>query len=430
MNEGEGNFFSPVSLFTVEQLKNGAIILYIIGIIYVCYALVLVTAKFFFPSVMVLSEKLHLSPDLTGATILAVGRSMPDLLVAIVLIFFDPNPVDFGSVVGPACYKVAFIIGICALVTAEPLRLRGWPLMRDYFFYAICVVLLAIFFADDTIAWFEPVILLIWYGLYILFLAMSNKVEDLLRRTFKMSPATRNVVSSISDVGQVELDSKSMKNGKDYSVEQSWQMENAKPLRMSFPHGEGCFKIFAYLISLPIMGPLYVTLPDPYHLKRKFYLLTFIGSILWIALLTYLLIWWSVVVSQVLAIPDAVMGLLFLAAGTSIPDIVTSILVARHGRGDMVFSVSMSSNIFYITVRMSLPWLFFAIFRQETIPVLTSGMACSITLLALVLILVLVAVLIFRRRMTKLFGVILILIYILFVMVSLAFAFDAIQCPF
>ncbi|TRY75664.1 hypothetical protein TCAL_01276 [Tigriopus californicus] len=164
--------------------------------------------------------------------------------------------------------------------------------------------------------------------------------------------------------------------------------ENAKPLRMSFPHGEGCFKIFAYLISLPIMGPLYVTLPDPYHLsKRKFYLLTFIGSILWIALLTYLLIWWSVVVSQVLAIPDAVMGLLFLAAGTSIPDIVTSILVARHGRGDMVFSVSMSSNIFYITVRMSLPWLFFAIFRQETIPVLTSGMACSITLLALVLIL-------------------------------------------
>lgn len=430
MNSTEDVELFPPSLFTWEQLKNGAVILYIIGMVYLCYALVLVTAKFFFPSVMVLSEKLHLSPDLTGSTILAGGRSMPDLILAIVFIFLSQNTVDIGSIVGAACYKVSFIIGICALVTTEPLRLRGWPLMRDYLFYAISVVLLAMFFVDNTIKWFEALILLIWYGIYIVFLAMNDKLEDLVRRCLKLSPTDREIVVPITDVEQLELESTRLKNGNAYDAPRSWQMENAEPIQMGFPHGQGCLSIFGYLIALPVMGPLYVTLPDPYHhSRRKFFLVTFIGSILWIALFTYLLVWWSVVVGQVFVIPDPIMGLTFVAFGTSIPDIVTSIMVARQGRGDMVFSVSMGSNIFYITVRMSLPWLLFAIFRSEIIKVSSLGMVCSLVLLFLVFILVMVAVLIFKRRMTKIFGIILILIYVLFVIVALAFTYGAIQCP-
>lgn len=143
---------------------------------------------------------------------------MPDLILAIVFIFLSQNTVDIGSIVGAACYKVSFIIGICALVTTEPLRygqiitiikqnneiikmcsffsfpnrLRGWPLMRDYLFYAISVVLLAMFFVDNTIKWFEALILLIWYGIYIVFLAMNDKLEDLVRRCLKLSPTVRN----------------------------------------------------------------------------------------------------------------------------------------------------------------------------------------------------------------------------------------------
>ena len=45
-----------------------------------------------------------------------------------------------------------------------------------------------------------------------------------------------------------------------------------------------------------------------------------------------------------------VMGLTFLAAGTSIPDLITSVLVAREGLGDMAVSSSIGSNIFDVTV--------------------------------------------------------------------------------
>ena len=44
------------------------------------------------------------------------------------------------------------------------------------------------------------------------------------------------------------------------------------------------------------------------------------------------------------------MGLTFLAAGTSIPDLITSVLVARKGFGDMAVSSSIGSNLFDVTI--------------------------------------------------------------------------------
>ena len=49
------------------------------------------------------------------------------------------------------------------------------------------------------------------------------------------------------------------------------------------------------------------------------------------------------------------MGLTFLAAGTSVPDLITSVLVAQQGKGDMAVSSSVGSNIFDVTVG----WVYF-----------------------------------------------------------------------
>lgn len=50
------------------------------------------------------------------------------------------------------------------------------------------------------------------------------------------------------------------------------------------------------------------------------------------------------------------MGLTILAAGTSIPDLITSVIVARKGLGDMAVSSSVGSNIFDITVGYAGVW--------------------------------------------------------------------------
>ena len=54
------------------------------------------------------------------------------------------------------------------------------------------------------------------------------------------------------------------------------------------------------------------------------------------------------------------MGLTILAAGTSIPDLITSVIVAKKGFGDMAVSSSVGSNIFDITVGLPVPWMLFS----------------------------------------------------------------------
>ena len=54
--------------------------------------------------------------------------------------------------------------------------------------------------------------------------------------------------------------------------------------------------------------------------------------------------------AQAIILLFQVMGLTFLAAGTSIPDLITSVIVARKGFGDMAVSSSVGSNIFDVTV--------------------------------------------------------------------------------
>ena len=59
-----------------------------------------------------------------------------------------------------------------------------------------------------------------------------------------------------------------------------------------------------------------------------------------------------------LGIPDSVSGITILAAGTSIPELITSIiLVKTRSEADMAICNSLGSNIFDILFCLGLPWL-------------------------------------------------------------------------
>ena len=63
------------------------------------------------------------------------------------------------------------------------------------------------------------------------------------------------------------------------------------------------------------------------------------------------------------------MGLTLLAAGTSVPDLLTSVIVARMGEGDMALSSSIGSNIFDILVGLPLPWVCYTAWNKTVITV-------------------------------------------------------------
>ncbi|XP_054754480.1 sodium/potassium/calcium exchanger 2-like [Lytechinus pictus] len=123
------------------------------------------------------------------------------------------------------------------------------------------------------------------------------------------------------------------------------------------------------------------------------------------------------------------MGLTFLAAGTSIPDLITSVIVARKGLGDMAVSSSVGSNIFDITVGLPFPWILWSLSRSGTpVPVDSRGLFCSIFLLFGMLILVVILIAVNKWRMTKVMGGFMFLFYIAFLAISLLLLADTIPC--
>merc|ERR1719428_769536 len=89
------------------------------------------------------------------------------------------------------------------------------------------------------------------------------------------------------------------------------------------------------------------------------FIFSFIMSIVWISAFSWLMVWWATRIGETWNIDPALMGLTILAAGTSVPDLLTSVIVARKGFGDMAVSSSIGSNLFDVTIGLPLPWILF-----------------------------------------------------------------------
>ncbi|XP_019714685.1 sodium/potassium/calcium exchanger 1-like [Hippocampus comes] len=124
------------------------------------------------------------------------------------------------------------------------------------------------------------------------------------------------------------------------------------------------------------------------------------------------------------------MGLTILAAGTSIPDLITSVIVARKGLGDMAVSSSVGSNIFDITVGLPLPWLIYS-FIHGLVPVAVSsnGLFCAIVLLFLMLLFVIISIASCKWKMNKTLGFTMFLLYFIFLVLSVMLEDRIIVCP-
>ncbi|XP_068569567.1 sodium/potassium/calcium exchanger 2-like isoform X5 [Cebidichthys violaceus] len=205
--------------------------------------------------------------------------------------------------------------------------------------------------------------------------------------------------------------------------------EDDQPLSLSWP--ETNRKRLTYLLIIPIVLPLWLTLPDVRKTtSKRFFPVTFLGAITWIAAFSYLMVWWAHQVGQTIGITEEIMGLTILAAGTSIPDLITSVIVARKGLGDMAVSSSVGSNIFDITVGLPFPWLMWSFINgMKPVQVSSNGLFCAIVLLFIMLLFVIISIAACKWRMSKLLGFIMFMLYFVFLVVSVMLEDKVITCP-
>ncbi|XP_023414122.2 sodium/potassium/calcium exchanger 1 [Loxodonta africana] len=651
----------PPDLFSVQERRQGWVVLHIFGMTYVFVALAIVCDEYFVPALGVITDKLQISEDVAGATFMAAGGSAPELFTSLIGVFISHSNVGIGTIVGSAVFNILFVIGTCALFSREILNLTWWPLFRDVTFYILDLMMLILFFLDSFIAWWESLLLLSAYALYVFTMKWNKQLEVWVKEQLSRRPMgkvmalgdlskpgngavavdepqdikklklpsvlTRGSSSAslhnstirttiyqlmihsleplgeahlskdkeeenlnqearaksqikaeskpeeeesgelpgvtptpapapdisgdqeddpdsqegdvaeakstgemtggeveapgegetgeqsggetqLEGEGEVEAEGKGDNEGEgeveaegkgddegegeveaegkgdnegegeiqaggedgemkgdegeaegqesnaenqgdekgaegdeggdgddsesDEEEEEEEEEEgekNEEPLSLEWP--KTWQKQAFYLFLLPIVLPLWLTVPDVRRLEsRKFFVLTFLGSIMWIAMFSYLMVWWAHQVGETVGISEEIMGLTILAAGTSIPDLITSVIVARKGLGDMAVSSSVGSNIFDITVGLPVPWLLFSLVNGLLpVPVSSNGLFCAIVLLFLMLLFVITSIASCKWRMNKILGLIMFLLYFVFLIVSVMLEDRIISCP-
>ncbi len=327
------------------------------------YLLAIVCDEFFVPAIDVLSEKLKLPSDVAGATLLAAGSSAPELFASIIAIFgLAGASADIGSgtIVGSAIFNILVIIGVSALFKAVVLQWK--PVIRDLTFYVLTILLLLFVFQDGSITIIEAGSFIVLYATYIY--------------------ATLN-----------------WKKWFDYEdVKKSEDFEAISP------------KGFTLIVRRSIG---YV-IPDVKK-KPNQYLATFFLSIIAIAVASYFLVEQLIHAADILSINPTFLALTVLAAGTSLPDLIGSIIVAKQGRGDMAVANAVGSNIFDILFGLGVPWFAYLLINGGNIKVSNENLISSILLLLATVIAIVVLLIIRKWKIGNRSGFLLIALYVAYV---------------
>uniref|UniRef100_UPI0037E9AEBE sodium/potassium/calcium exchanger 3-like isoform X2 n=1 Tax=Semicossyphus pulcher TaxID=241346 RepID=UPI0037E9AEBE len=505
----------PEDVFTLEQRRHGAVLLHFLCAIYMFHALAIVCDVYFVPSLEKVSENLQLSQDVAGATFMAAGSSAPELFTSLIGVFITKGDVGVGTIVGSAVFNILVIIGICGIFSGQPISLSWWPLFRDAVFYILSIVVLILVIFDEKVVWWETIILISMYGIYIIIMKFNSSLYSLVERhcsragqpclsSLRRTTAVGNIGDCDNDMVPLKPDS-SVVAGQDSGVVMVDEMLNRHPHQLSFserqrlirarggseeggasgdegvgangtvaegdgqlPEGErergketvgetdggaepkdeeeeeeeqeegddekAAFKPFIlpggwcvrvkWLLSWPLSVLLHCTIPDC-NLPRweRWYLLTFLSSTLWIALFSYLMVWMVTIISYTLGIPEVLMGITFLAAGTSVPDCMASLIVARQGMGDMAVSNSIGSNIFDVLLGLGFPWALRTLIVSygSVVTINSKGLVYSVILLLASVVLTVLCVHLNCWKLDRRLGFCLILLYAIFLLCSIGF---------
>jgi cation:H+ antiporter len=218
-----------------------------------------------------LARRVGLSPLVIGLTVVSIGTSLPELVVALDAALAGNGDIALGNVVGSNIGNIALILGAAALV--RPLSVRSQVVRVDGPILAVVSVVFAGLVLDGTLGRADGALLLGGIVAYVAYTLMR----------------ARQTPSVVQEEVAAELPS-------------------SNPLWMDLG-----------LLALGITG--------------------LVGG-------AHLLVEGAVWIAQALGVGPIVIGLTIVAVGTSLPELATSVVAARRGKGDIAVGNAVGSSIF------------------------------------------------------------------------------------
>ncbi|KAM8886202.1 mitochondrial sodium/calcium exchanger protein [Spinachia spinachia] len=177
MEDGFINYLHVAFCLLPPSLTPLTITLCMIWLLFLFVILGLTASKFFCPNLSAISTSLHLTHNVAGVTLLALGNGAPDVFSAIAA-FSHPHTAGLavGALFGAGIFVTTVVAGSVALV--KPFAVASRPFLRDVIFYLVAVFWTFLMLFRGTTALGETLGYLGLYVVYVLTVIISAYIYN------------------------------------------------------------------------------------------------------------------------------------------------------------------------------------------------------------------------------------------------------------
>lgn len=135
-----GSFLVGRRTNNMQNFINNAPIVLVVVLLVVGFVLLIKGADFFVEGSSSVAKRFHVPSIIIGLTVVAMGTSLPETAVSVTASIAGNNELAVSNAIGSNIFNLMVVIGVCALMTVVPVGME--TIKRDIPFSAICAILL------------------------------------------------------------------------------------------------------------------------------------------------------------------------------------------------------------------------------------------------------------------------------------------------
>ena len=269
----------------MQNIINGLPIAAVILLLAVGFAFLVKGADFFVDGSSSIAKKLKVPPIIIGLTIVAMGTSLPETAVSVTASLVQNNELAVSNVVGSNIFNLMFVIGVCSILT--PIMVQKATVVRDIPLSLGCALFLLVLGVSGL---GDKAGMTLGHADGVIFLIVfAGYIFTMVRSAMKARAAGQKV-----------------------EIEGVEECDNMKELS----YGKSILFLIVGAAAIAFGGDLTVDTASRIAIE--------------------------------LGMSQTLVGLTIVSIGTSLPELVTSVVAARKNEVDMAVGNAVGSNIFNI----------------------------------------------------------------------------------
>lgn len=269
----------------MQNIINGLPIAAVILLLAVGFAFLVKGADFFVEGSSSIAKKLKVPPIIIGLTIVAMGTSLPETAVSVTASLVQNNELAVSNVVGSNIFNLMFVIGVCSILT--PIMVQKATVVRDIPLSLGCALFLLVLGISGL---GDKAEMTLGHADGVIFLIVfAGYIFTMVRSAMKARAA-----------------------GQKIEIEGVEECDNMKELS----YGKSILFLIVGAAAIAFGGDLTVDTASRIAIE--------------------------------LGMSQTLVGLTIVSIGTSLPELVTSVVAARKNEVDMAVGNAVGSNIFNI----------------------------------------------------------------------------------